>query len=559
MANQDFSLTDQIIWDRLIAIVEDQAQTLVRTAFSTTVREAGDLSAGLFDNKGRMLAQAITGTPGHVNAMAASVKNFLEKFKITSLKTGDSLLTNDPWHGTGHLNDFTVVTPVFYQDAPIGLFAATSHIADVGGLGFGADGKQVYEEGINLPIDFLFKEGIVNATLMEILKANVRDPEAAEGDLYSLASCNQVAGETLIETMKEFSISDLDAIAGKIIEKSRNAMIAQITELPEGSWTNSMKIDGFHEPIDLKCKLEISTEGVSIDWAGTSKKSTQGINVPLTYAQAYSCFGIRCLIGNDIPNNSGSLSAIQVSAPLGCILNAPRPSAVSARHMIGQMLPDVVIGALDEPLQKKVIAEGAACLYGPVFYGGKDFIPESKCEPFVMNAFYTGGTGARPNKDGLSCTAFPSGVRGTPVEIAETCSPMIMLKKEYRAGSGGQGEFRGGHGQRIEFAHIKGEPFYVSKMFDRIKNPPRGRHGGGEGRSAKVYLKGDKVLNGMGRELIPAGKTFVLETAGGGGLGKPKNRDPKLKEKDKKERLAKASLPEFLEKIFLFLRLGTKS
>ena len=158
MANQDFSLTDQIIWDRLIAIVEDQAQTLVRTAFSTTVREAGDLSAGLFDTKGRMLAQAITGTPGHVNAMAASVKNFLEKFKITSLKAGDSLLTNDPWHGTGHLNDFTVVTPVFYQDAPIGLFAATSHIADVGGLGFGADGKQVYEEGINLPIDFLFKE-----------------------------------------------------------------------------------------------------------------------------------------------------------------------------------------------------------------------------------------------------------------------------------------------------------------------------------------------------------------------------------------------------------------
>ncbi len=176
-----------------------------------------------------------------------------------------------------------------------------------------------------------------------------------------------------------------------------------------------------------------------------------------------------------------------------------------------------------------------------------------------MNAFYTGGTGARPNKDGLSCTAFPSGVRGTPVEIAETCSPMIMLKKEFRAGSGGRGEFRGGLGQRIEFAHIQREPFYVSKMFDRIKNPPRGRHGGGQGRAAKVYLKGDKVLNGMGRELIPAGKTLVLETAGGGGLGKAENREPKLTEKDKKDRLAKASLPELLEKVLLFLRLGTKS
>ena len=559
MPNRNFSLADQIIWDRLIAIVEDQAQTLVRTAFSTTVREAGDLSAGLFDNQGRMLAQAITGTPGHVNAMAESVKFFLKKFEIVSLKPGDVLLTNDPWLGTGHLNDFTVVTPVFYQESVIGLFAATSHIADVGGLGFGADGKQVYEEGINLPIGFLFKEGIVNTTLMEILRSNVRDPEAAEGDLYSLASCNKVAGESLIDTMKEFSINNLDSIAERIIETSRDAMLAEIIKLPAGSWTNSMTIDGYQEPIDLICEVIISGEGINIDWSGTSEKSTQGINVPLTYAQAYSCFGIRCLIGNDIPNNSGSLNVISVSAPLGCILNAPRPSAVSARHMIGQMLPDVVIGALDEPLQQNVIAEGAACLYGPVFIGGTDFIPESKSEPFVMNAFYTGGTGARPKKDGLSCTAFPSGVRGTPVEIAETSSPMIILKKEYREGSGGEGEFRGGLGQIIEFAHIKNEPFYVSKMFDRINNPPRGRHGGEKGQGAKVYLKGERTLSGMGRELIPKGKIFVLETAGGGGLGKAVNRDPNSRESDKRERLVKSFPVNLLEKVYRFLRERTRS
>ena len=558
MSNRDFSLAHQIIWDRLIAIVEDQAQTLVRTAFSTTVREAGDLSAGLFDNQGRMLAQAITGTPGHVNAMAASVKFFLEKFEIASLKPGDVLLTNDPWLGTGHLNDFTVVTPVFYQDSLIGLFAATSHIADVGGLGFGADGKQVYEEGINLPIGYLFKQGTVNATLIEILRANVRDPDAAEGDLYSLASCNKVASDSLIEAMKEFSIGNLDATADRVIETSRNAMLTHISELPEGAWTNSMKIDGYHEPIDLKCKIVISAKGINIDWSGTSKKSVHGINVPLTYAQAYSCFGVRCLIGNDIPNNSGSLSVIRVSAPLGCILNAPRPAAVSARHMIGQMLPDVVMGALDEPLQQNVIAEGAACLYGPVFYGGKDFVSESKSEPFVMNAFYTGGTGARPKKDGLSCTAFPSGVRGTPVEIAETSSPMIMLKKEYRPGSGGEGEFRGGLGQIIEFAHIEKEPFYVSKMFDRINNPPRGRHGGRGGKPARVYLKDDRVLNGMGRELIPAGKTFVLETAGGGGLGKAESRDPNSKQNDEKENLTTAPFCNLLEIVYRFFKPATK-
>ena len=189
----------QIIWNRLLAIVEEQAQTLVRTAFSTTVREAGDLSSGVFDTRGRMLAQAITGTPGHVNAMAASVGFFLEKHPIDTLEPGDVLVTNDPWRGTGHLNDFTVVTPVFYGGHAVALFAATSHIADVGGLGFGPDGTQVFEEGLNLPIGHLFRGGEPNATLFEILRANVRDPVAAEGDLYSLTACNQ-AGATMVFT-----------------------------------------------------------------------------------------------------------------------------------------------------------------------------------------------------------------------------------------------------------------------------------------------------------------------------------------------------------------------
>ena len=178
----------QILWDRLLAIVEEQAQTLIRTAFSTTVREAGDLSSGVFDTGGRMLAQAVTGTPGHVNAMAASVGYFLDRHPISTLAPGDVLVTNDPWHGTGHLNDFTVVTPVFRDDAPVGLFAATSHIADVGGLGFGPNGTQVFEEGINLPIDYLFRADEPNRTLLRVLRANVRDPVSAEGDLYSLAA-----------------------------------------------------------------------------------------------------------------------------------------------------------------------------------------------------------------------------------------------------------------------------------------------------------------------------------------------------------------------------------
>jgi N-methylhydantoinase B len=168
----------QILWDRLLAVVEEQAQTLVRTAFSTTVREAGDLSAGVFDRHGRMLAQAVTGTPGHVNAMAASVGFFLEKFPLDSLQPGDVLLTNDPWYGTGHLNDFTVVTPVFRGGHAIALFASTSHIADVGGLGFGPDAQQVFEEGINIPMGYLFRAGEVNETLLEILRVIACSPRS---------------------------------------------------------------------------------------------------------------------------------------------------------------------------------------------------------------------------------------------------------------------------------------------------------------------------------------------------------------------------------------------
>jgi N-methylhydantoinase B len=527
----------QILWDRLLAVVEEQAQTLVRTAFSTTVREAGDISAGVFDTRGRMLAQAVTGTPGHVNAMAASVGFFLQRFPVDTLHPEDVLLTNDPWHGTGHLNDFTVVTPVFHKGRPVALFAATSHIADVGGLGFGPDGRQVFEEGLNIPIGYLYRAGESNEVLLEILRANVRDPRAAEGDLHSLTACNRAGAERLVETLDEFGMDGLDEAGGVIVRNSRAAMLEEIRKLPRGRWTNAMRIDGYDEPVDLVCALTIGEDGIDVDFSGTSPVCGHGINVPLTYTQAYASFGVRCVVGNDIPNNAGSLEVVRVTAPAGCILNAPRPAAVSARHAIGQMLPDVVLGCLEEPLGGQVPAEGASCLFGPVFLGGRGLIAGSAGEPFVINAFYAGGTGGRPGKDGLDCTAFPSGVRSTPVEITENAAPLVIWRKEYRPGSGGAGEYRGGVGQVMEFAHRDGEAFAVSKMFDRVQHPPRGRQGGEPGTPARVYVKDGPPLRGMGRETIPAGGRMVLETAGGGGRGKPHDRDPEATTEDRKKGL----------------------
>ena len=520
-------LQDQIMWSRLLSVVEEQARTLVRTAFSTPVREAGDLSAGVFDLSGRMLAQAVTGTPGHVNAMAESVGFFLRDHPVPTLVDGDVLITNDPWEGTGHLNDFTVVTPAFVSGRPVALFAATSHIADVGGRGFGADANQVFEEGVRIPIGYLMRAGRVDETLIRLIRANVRDPDVAQGDLYSLAACNRTGCERLAAMMAEFGLDSLDPLAEMIVSASRRAMLARIRVLRPGTYRSRMRIDGYDHDLDLACALTVSRDGIRIDFDGTSPMSPRGINVPLTYTRAYASFGVRCVVGSDVPNNAGSLSAISVGAPSGSILNAPPPAAVAARHAIGQMLPDVVLGCLEQALEPgSVPAEGASCLWNPVLLGGPGLTGAYpyRAEPFVANPFHTGGTGARPGKDGLSATAFPSGVRSTPIEITETVAPLIFWRKEYIPDSGGPGEFRGGLGQVMEISHASGEPFAISKMFERVRNPARGRAGGGDGALGRVHVPKVGELRAKGREVVPPGHRIVLETPGGGGLGDPRRR-----------------------------------
>jgi N-methylhydantoinase B len=522
-------LETQLVWNRLLAIVEEQAQTLMRTAFSTVVREAGDLSAAVFDTAGQMLAQAVTGTPGHVNAMAASVGKFLARHPVHTLQPGDVLLTNDPWDGTGHLNDFTVVTPVHHRDRCVALFASTSHIADVGGRGFGPDANDLFEEGLQIPISHLFRQGQRDETLMAIIARNVRDPVVAEGDLYSLAACNDTGARELREMLDDFGLPGLEQPGRDILELSERAMLAEIARLPGGDYHHRMRVDGYDQPVELVCRVSISASGIAVDFGGTSAESPFGINVPLPYTEAYASFGVRCVVGNDIPNNAGSLRTVRVTAPEGSILNARPPRAVSARHAIGQMLPDVILGCLDQVLPGRVPAEGASCIWNPVFRSAHASRDSAHHVAFVTNPIYNGGTGARPGKDGLSTTAFPSGVRTTPTEVNEVTTPLVIWRREYRVDSAGVGEFRGGLGQVIEVGHRHGEPFVVSKMFDRIQHPARGRQGGGDGAPGSVYVRhaqGRDMLRGKGRDEVPAGAVLVMETPGGGGMGDVARRDP---------------------------------
>lgn len=539
----------QIMWDRLIAVVEEQAQTLIRTGFSTSVREAGDVSAGVFDIEGRMLAQAVTGTPGHVNSMAISVGHFLRKFPVETMKPGDVFITNDPWLGTGHLHDFTVVTPTFRGTQPIALFASTCHVVDVGGRGLVADARQVYEEGLYVPIMRLSDAGALNETLIDMVRANVREPVQVVGDIYSLVACNDTGSRRLLEMMDEFALDRLERLAEHVIECSHAASLQALRGLRRGTYRNEMQIDGYDKPIRIAASLTVGENGIDIDFDGTSSVSAYGINVPLCYTTAYATFGVKCVVFPKVPNNAGTLAIVRVTAPENCILNAKHPHPVAVRHVTGLMLPDVIFGCLAQALPDGVPAEGSANLWNLMLMGGPgrvdaDIEALEGATPFNVMSFHAGGMGARPGSDGLSATGFPSGVRNVAIEITEAISPIVVWKKEYRTDSGGAGTWRGGLGQTMEVSTLENAPFALSATFERIQNPARGRDGGRDGAAGRVCLSSGRTLRGKGHQTIPVGERLIIEMAGGGGLGDPRKRDRRLIAEDVKAGLVSKEAAE---------------
>lgn len=505
----------QVMWTRLIALVEEQAQTMLRTAFSPVVRESGDLSAGIFDHRGRMLAQAVTGTPGHINTMARSVGFFLDLFPLETMEEGDVFVTNDPWYGTGHLNDYVIVTPCFYQKKIVALFACTGHMTDVGGIGFSPAGEDVFYEGVLIPPSKLFSGGKLNETLLAIAKANSRMPLELEGDIYSQVASNETASNRLVELLTEVGESDIVQVADYIIDASRAAITKRLAELPSTKASYSMTVDGFESPIELCCTVQIKDGTVEVDWAGSSKASAFGINVPLNYGTAYTSYALSCALAGDVPNNEGTLSAFAVKAEKGSVLNAQRPQPVACRHVIGAMLPDVVFGCLDQIIPNLVPAESASALWNLSIRGG------GEANRYATSIDTSGGTGARPGLDGLSVTSFPSTVRGTPVEIVESATPLIFWKRELREGSGGDGETRGGLGQDMELGSLGPDGFVIFASFDRIAYPARGRNGGKPGSTGELMMKTGEVLNGKGVHRVGPGQSIIIRTPGGGGYGDP--------------------------------------
>ena len=514
----------EVMWNRLISIVSEQAAALIRASFTTIVQETEDLSCGIFTADANMVAQAVTGTPGHINTMASAVKHFLRRFPKDEIRPGDVLVSNDPWLCSGHRNDFTAASPIFKNDLLVGWAASTCHSIDIGGVGFTADAHDVFEEGLGIPIMKLFDRGKPNQDLMEIIRTNVRMPKEVMGDIMAQISSQDVCSEKLCEFMDQYGLDSIEPLAEAIFDRSEKAMRRAIEALPDGKYSHEVFLDGFEEPIKIAVALTVKGTELIVDYTGTSPQINRGLNVPLTYTQAYTTYPIKAVISPEVPNNEGSFRPVKFSVPERTILNAQFPCPVQGRHLTGHFCVAAIIGALEKIVPERTIGDGGG-VYVPQWFGRT-----KEGKEFISNYFANGGIGARSNKDGIHAFSFPTNVKNAPIEVVESISPLFFGKKEILIDTGGIGKYRGGCGQSFTIKMTSPHPTMFSGLFERTKFPALGRQGGGEGKVGKFMIRdeGGKEKKAPPKTKIPLppGGWVVLDLPGGGGYGAAFERNP---------------------------------
>src|SRR5262245_48288700 len=511
----------EIVWSNLISIVSEQAKALQRIAFSPIVREAGDLANALFDRRGRMVAQAVTGTPGHINSLAAAGKHFVEAFSSQTVDSGDVLVTNDPWLSAGHFFDITVMVPAFHKGKLVGFFGSTIHHTDIGGYGVGAGARDVHEEGLWIPMLKLYERGEPNQVLHAMIRRNVRTPNEVFGDLAAQVSSGKLAAKRLSALLERQGYDDIEMLSDEIIARSEAATRESICKLKAGTYHGESQFDvPGGDVITLRAAVTVdSTEGtITIDFTGSSGPSPYGINVVMNYTHAYSTFAIRSCLNPELPNNFGSLAPIKVVAAEGCIVNCKYPAPVNARHVVGMYVPMPILKALYHVMPDRVLVEGAGAVW-TIQIQGKN----TDGSPFTSSMFnYSGGMGARRTKSGPSATCYPTGVAAVPVEILEASMPIVFHKKELRTGSGGVGASRGGDGQTIAWRMRTNSPWLLNAVASRTKLPPEGLDGGAPGATGRFLVNG-KTVSEAHKMLMQPSDEVTIETPGGGGYGQPIN------------------------------------
>ena len=522
-------VTLEILWSRLISIADESAAALLRTSFSTIVRESNDFATVLMDANGDSLAENTAGIPSFVGMLPDALKKFLKRIPIENWNPGDCIITNDPWIGSGHLPDVTMAAPIFHKGKLVGFSGSIAHLPDIGGGGWSSDGRELFEEGIRItPMKFL-KEGEPNQDVFDFITANVRVPSQVIGDIYAQVTAQQVCAERLREFLDDAELADLSGLSSALLERADIAMRKAIEVVPDGTYRSVLDADGFDEDeTHIECAVTVDGSTLHIDYDGTSKQIDRGLNSVMKYTYAYSTYPVKCALDPDTPRNEGSYRSVTVSAPEGSILNPTYPAPVNARQLTGHLLAAAIYECLAQAVPDKVIAECGGAPTMRSVYSGTDDDGNSFSQIF----FASGGMGASPVADGHSCTAFPTNSGSGSIEAFESLAPLVIWKKEFRPDSGGAGEYMGGLGQEVEIEISSEKEIRLSMMSDRQKYPAKGLLGGLEGATVEVIKSDGTRPHPKARSPMKPGEKLTLKFGGGAGYGPPANRDPAAIEND---------------------------
>lgn len=504
------SIELEILWKRLISVVDEASAAFVRTCFSTLVRDGNDFAIVLTDAQGRSLAQSTMSLPGFIGCLPATVQHFLTKFPAETMKPGDVFITNDPWKGSGHVHDVTTATPIFHSGKLVAFAAVVSHLPDIGGKLRSNSSREIYEEGLQIPVMKLLDEGKPNEILIELISQNIRVPEQGMGDIWAQVSGCRTMGERLQGLLATVNLFDLGA---EVRKRSENAMREAIRKIPDGVYKSTVQHDGFDEPIVIKCELTVKGDRIDIDYSGTSQQLPHALNVVPIYTFAYTVYGLKALLCPDIPNNEGSFMPITTRAPLGSLLNPTYPAASGGRSAIGHLLPAAVFKALAEVLPDKVWASGSP-------NSSMTMSGEYRKKRFAVVNFLNAGQGATATRPGFSALSFPANLGNTPIEMMESLAPIRVLRREIRRGSGGEGRNAGGCGISFEFEILPdASDVMASFLMTQLKAPTSGLAGGGAGSPGQLMING-QVIDPTAPRVLKARDRVLMETAGGGGYGK---------------------------------------
>ena len=528
--NQPFdAITLEILWRRTISAVDEAAKTLRRTSFSTLVNESNDFACVLTDAAGQSLAQNTESIPSFIGTLPVTVKQFIKEIGLANMRPGDVLVTNTPWIATGHLNDITVAKPIFRDGAIVAFAASTAHAPDIGGKVRSVEPREVFEEGFHIPVMKFINEGKADQTFLKLLRAAVRTPDQTEGDLWAQLTGLDLLERRLGDLMTEHGLDDLEAFGGEILGRCERAMRAAIRALPNGTYSYTFQTDGLEEPFTYNIAVNVEGEQIVVDYAGTSPQVDRAINCTMTYTFAMTAYALKCALLPNLPNNEGIFRCIEVAAPEGSIVNPRFPAAVGGRMATGHYLPFAVFAALSPLLPDRMMAACGSPLWSMIQTGMR-----ANGKTYANVFFFNGGMGATDSNDGQSAYAWPSNVSNVPVELIERNSPLFVHRKELCSGSGGQGRFRGGLGQAIEFEVTSETPVGIIFMAERCRFPAPGMQGGQAGARGEVRIDGVDV-DYRKNVVLEKGQRVLLKTPGGGGMGSLRERDPAAVERDRRD------------------------